>query len=527
MSLGSSDLIFAMRNITSNKRMTRLEQQLLLFTKNGLTEEERQQVLNGTGVPITFKRIAKEFLCGCFIVESKERQVRIHPTVVEFYYHEEQGEIKDSIVYHRNNARHPERPLLGVGMLHNHYSGIDLAFEFTDSAGCVCRASTLVRAFRVIDGQSDDVLEIACPDARSTYFPKALLGQFSLFDGFSIRWSDTEMHAEVEDVFASRRVGMERKSKDTSGEAQAEAGRCWNFRLMMKDEYTNVVYLSEWLNDEKEGHPEFFRRLVDTLSANGVRHKILSKEQTKDYWVRDFMPIQLSDGEFVKYKYNPDYLRNRAEYKGLITNCTQACHAWNLKYKETSIVIDGGNVILCGDCIVMTDKVFAENGREKTDEAFKTELSKAFGGRRIVFIPWASPGTDDPDSGLDVYGHADGFVRYAGGRRILMSAHRMQHEEETSAIVDVLTRNGFEVTEMDFSAIGHDELDFDLNWAYLNFLQVGHKIFMPVFDGLKENDIARSYIQDAFPCCEIIPVEMGEIAKEGGALHCITWNIRE
>ena len=244
-------------------------------------------------------------------------------------------------------------------------------------------------------------------------------------------------------------------------------------------------------------------------------------------WVRDFMPIQLSDGEFVKYKYNPDYLRNHAKYKGLITNSYRACKKWGIPYKETSIVMDGGNVVLCGDCVVMTDKVFTENKKDPSDEEFRKQLSDVFGGRRIVFIPWTPPATDDPQSNEDVYGHADGFIKYAGGDRILMSAHRMEHADEASAIVKVLTDNGFKVTEMDFSSVGEGGLNFDLNWAYINFLQVGRCIFMPSFCGAKENDIARRYIQQAFPACSIIPIEMEEVAAEGGALHCLTWNIKE
>ena len=31
---------------------------------------------------------------------------------------------------------------------------------------------------------------------------------------------------------------------------------------------------------------------------------------------------------------------------------------------------------------------------------------------------------------------------------------------------------------------------------------------------------------EAFPDCEIHQIEMAEVAEEGGALHCISWNIR-
>lgn len=48
---------------------------------------------------------------------------------------------------------------------------------------------------------------------------------------------------------------------------------------------------------------------------------------------------------------------------------------------------------------------------------------------------------------------------------------------------------------------------------------------MPKFD-IDEDAIALQYIQTAFPNCNIRQIEMKkEIAKEGGTLHCISWNV--
>ena len=65
----------------------------------------------------------------------------------------------------------------------------------------------------------------------------------------------------------------------------------------------------------------------------------------------------------------------------------------------------------------------------------------------------------------------------------------------------------------------------ELKWAYINFLQVGKHIVMPSFN-FEEDNIAYQYVKNAFPDCHIHLLEMTEIAKEGGALHCISWNIQ-
>jgi len=88
----------------------------------------------------------------------------------------------------------------------------------------------------------------------------------------------------------------------------------------------------------------------------------------------------------------------------------------------------------------------------------------------------------------------------------------------------ILENYGFEVTEMRFNNKVTSPCA-DLNWAYINFLQVGKNIIMPKFN-IEEDTLAQQYIKTAFPNCNIRQIEMADIAKEAGALHCISWNIR-
>ena len=291
---------------------------------------------------------------------------------------------------------------------------------------------------------------------------------------------------------------------------------------LLHDSETNEVYLSPWLNDKKEGHPEFYQRLTNLLKECGIEH--IELKCTRDYWVRDYMPIQLSENEFLKYQYYPDYLMksNNPEDAETRTECTNVLRGMGISCRSTNLIIDGGNMVLCGPYIVMTDKVFTENGKEKDDEMFKAELESEL-GHPVIIIPWKMHG-DFNARDTDKYGHSDGFVKWCGGNRILMGNHGDQYPEEAAAIRRILEEYGFVVKEMRFA----DKVispRSDLNWAYINFLQVGNKILMPIFN-IKEDAIAWQYIHEAFPDCEIYQIEMAGVAEEGGALHCISWNIR-
>ena len=177
--------------------------------------------------------------------------------------------------------------------------------------------------------------------------------------------------------------------------------RCETF---IHDEVTNVVYFSPWLKDNKEGHPEFYKRLKDVLNEMGIESKEL--KSTNDYWARDYMPIQLGENEFLKYRYYPDYLVKSKNKKDIetITDATKVLRGMGISCRSTDLIIDGGNMVPCGPYIVMTDKVYSENRKKKDDVDFKALLESEL-GHPVIIIPW-TPHEDD------VYGHSDGFIKW-------------------------------------------------------------------------------------------------------------------
>lgn len=56
---------------------------------------------------------------------------------------------------------------------------------------------------------------------------------------------------------------------------------------LLHDRDTNEVYLSPWLKDKKEGHPEFYQRLTNLLKNCDIEPKEL--KCTRDYWARDYI----------------------------------------------------------------------------------------------------------------------------------------------------------------------------------------------------------------------------------------------
>jgi agmatine/peptidylarginine deiminase len=63
------------------------------------------------------------------------------------------------------------------------------------------------------------------------------------------------------------------------------------------------------------------------------------------------------------------------------------------------------------------------------------------------------------------------------------------------------------------------------SWAYINFLQIGKLILVPQL-GLEEDKQALEQISNAMPDCEVLGIPALEAVRRGGALNCISWNIK-
>lgn len=85
-----------------------------VLEKFSLSTESRNRLLNGCiESPEEFREVAQAILSGHFLVQQKNKSVRVYPTCIEFYYHEEfDGGVFDPIVYHRNKKGKTQYPLL-------------------------------------------------------------------------------------------------------------------------------------------------------------------------------------------------------------------------------------------------------------------------------------------------------------------------------------------------------------------------------------------------------------------------------
>ena len=279
---------------------------------------------------------------------------------------------------------------------------------------------------------------------------------------------------------------------------------------MITDNLTTRVYFSSIL---PEKCPVLNAHVIEALQEREIPYAYLSG--TKDIWCRDFMPIQIEEDRFVFYKYTPNYLKDKYGLQ-LQTNPievfqTEANRLLPILQNALSLdlVLDGGNVVKCGDKIVMTDKVFLEN-KDKSVTEVQRLLEKAF-RCEVVFIPW--------DKG-ERYGHSDGIIHYLGDNRVLMTNYPDFDQALARDYLRILEKH-FDVTTLKYDVNITDKY----SWSYINFLQVGHLVLVPQL-GIPEDEQALEQISAVMPACEVVGIPALEAVRRGGALNCISWNIK-
>lgn len=268
---------------------------------------------------------------------------------------------------------------------------------------------------------------------------------------------------------------------------------------------TNKVYFAQGLSNH------MFRdaalNLANALHEHHVSFEMLPLTSSPYHiWSRDYMPVQVSHQKFVRFRYEPDYLSDAPEYK---PDTTAILNNIGIDVLDSDIILDGGNVISCGDKVIMTDKIFKENPHYKRT-ALIDKLEELLEATPVI-IPWDR---------YEEYGHSDGMVRYMGEGRVLLNNYCDFDKSLRKKLLSVLSPH-FDVVELHYGTYTKN------SWAYLNFLHVGCNIFIPMLSE-KLDDMAFGQIAGDYSCCHCYPIYQSEfVVKHGGGLNCTTWNLHK
>lgn len=279
---------------------------------------------------------------------------------------------------------------------------------------------------------------------------------------------------------------------------------------MIAEWETNCVFLAAMLRDR---HPEVFHGLQKTLTAH--QNELRLVRQAKDIWARDFMPIQVAEREFVKFRYDPDYLRGKHQH--LISGDEVVRSLRGLgNCHRSDINLDGGNIVASGRKAILTEKIYKENShwpRSKLRDKLR-DLLRVDG---LVIIPKLP---------LDPIGHADGIVRFINDETILVNDYTSTEPAYHDRLVKALKQHRLEVEFLPHRpAVGSKDGIPSAVGLHLNFLRTSRVLIVPTF-GVKEDTVALRKLESVFSGLPLVTLQCQALAEEGGVLNCVASTYR-
>jgi agmatine deiminase len=278
---------------------------------------------------------------------------------------------------------------------------------------------------------------------------------------------------------------------------------------MIPDWQTNSVYFSDRLPGR---YRKLWEGLVRVLDRAGVGHRRL--EGTCDIWARDYMPVQVAEDGFVLFRYGPSYLRSRPD---LVTpdEARRTVPPGN-HLRTSDINLDGGNVVASSTRVILTAQVYWENPEYDGRPALRQELDRVLRADCIL-VP--------PESG-DVFGHADGVVRFLDEGRVAVNDYSQVDPRYGGRLEEALRRHGLAVERLPYAPTDeeHDGIP-SAKGCYINYLRVGRLVVVPAF-GLPQDDLACRTLERLLPGATVVPLRCEGLAKRGGVLNCVAWTVR-
>ncbi|MFH6969196.1 agmatine/peptidylarginine deiminase [Flavobacterium sp. FlaQc-28] len=276
---------------------------------------------------------------------------------------------------------------------------------------------------------------------------------------------------------------------------------------------------------------------IETLLTNAgvpltnVNFKI---HETNDVWVRDNGPIFAKDqsGQLVLQDWGFNGWGEKFGYKKCDAIPSFIADEIGIKAVNVPMVNEGGSVELDGHGVMMATKssVLSQKNRSTrnagmTQAQAEANFTKYYGATKFIWLEGGFSKEDVTDM------HIDGIAKFVSGNKmvtmnnddllnwgltqtdinVLYSASNKNNEAYTKVFLplsknDVVTTNG---TNLGYKG------------CYINFYVANGKVLVPNYND--PNDaVANTIIAGLFPGRTVVGIDVRNLYKNGGMIHCVT-----
>lgn len=276
---------------------------------------------------------------------------------------------------------------------------------------------------------------------------------------------------------------------------------------------------------------------IETLLTNAgvpltnVNFKI---HETNDVWVRDNGPIFAKDqsGQLVLQDWGFNGWGEKFDYKKCDAIPSFIAGEIGIKAVNVPMVNEGGSIELDGHGVMMATKssVLSQKNRSTrnagmTQAQAEANFTKYYGATKFIWLEGGFSKEDITDM------HIDGIAKFVPGNKmvtmnnddllnwgltqtdinVLYSASNKNNEAYTKVFLplsknDVVTTNG---TNLGYKG------------CYINFYVANGKVLVPNYND--PNDaVANTIIAGLFPGRTVVGIDVRNLYKNGGMIHCVT-----
>lgn len=278
---------------------------------------------------------------------------------------------------------------------------------------------------------------------------------------------------------------------------------------MISDKETNFLYLADTL---PLLYPNFFGAFQKLLLNMNINYALLP--HTKDVWAVDYMPIQIKDDSFIQFRYRPSYLTYHKKWKQTISDVDSICKAIQVYPQKSEIVLDGGNLMHSSNKAILTERVFSENPSLSKNKILN-ELYEILNLNSIYVIP------ELPN---DFTGHADGMLRFMNENTLIINDFRDENYMFQKGFESAIKKTKLDYVIIPRNVRNNKTMD-EATGEYINYLEMKKGIILPAYN-IKEDEAVFKLFTELFPQQSINMVISTDLAKNGGVLNCISWNIK-
>ena len=243
-----------------------------------------------------------------------------------------------------------------------------------------------------------------------------------------------------------------------------------------------------------------------------VSEEILLESNLADIWVRDIGTVYPKAP--INFVYRPNYLEKAVSHK-IDTSFNQFAKKTGLKFRQSKIIIDGGNFVDNGlNQAVLTERIFKDNPNFQKQDLIQA-IKQETGLSKIAVVP---------EEKGDTTGHSDGMVMWVSKSKLLVNQYDEPFRSKVLSALKLSLPNVeiIEVPSYPTSAM------FDgfpsAAGIYVNSIVTDNYIYMPTFG--KQEDMKMLKLIQSHTSKKVIPVYSAEVADLGGSVRCLSFQLK-